>query len=160
MIQDIRVGFGYDVHQFAANRPLLLGGVHVPHEFGLLGHSDADVLLHAITDALLGSLALGDIGTHFPDTDARWKGADSGELLAASLSLVLAKGYRVLNVDATVVAEKPKLQPYIPEMQIAIARFLNVEADRVSVKATTSEKMGFIGRNEGIAAMATILVVK
>jgi 2-C-methyl-D-erythritol 2,4-cyclodiphosphate synthase len=160
MIQDIRVGYGYDVHQFSSNRKLILGGVHIPHEKGLLGHSDADVLLHAINDALLGSLALGDIGTHFPDTDMKWKDADSAHLLAASLQLVLVRGYRVGNLDATVVAEEPRLKPFIPQIQESIARILGMEVDRVSIKATTSEKMGFVGRKEGIAAMATILVVR
>jgi 2-C-methyl-D-erythritol 2,4-cyclodiphosphate synthase len=160
MIQDIRVGYGYDVHQFSSGRKLILGGVHIPHEKGLLGHSDADVLLHAINDALLGSLALGDIGTHFPDTDMKWKDADSSKLLSASLQLVLDRGYKVGNIDATVVAEEPKLKPFITQIQENIARILTVEPDRVSIKATTSEKMGFIGRKEGIAAMATILVVR
>lgn len=160
MINDIRVGYGYDVHQFAQNRDLILGGIAIPHPVGLLGHSDADVLLHAITDALLGALALGDIGTHFPDTDPAWKGADSAELLRASYNLVTSKGYKVSNIDATVVAEAPKLKPYIPEMSQRIADILRIPSDRVSLKATTSEKMGFVGRSEGIAAMATVLVIK
>ncbi len=160
MISDIRIGYGYDVHQFAENRDLILGGIAIPHPFGLLGHSDADVLLHAITDAILGALALGDIGTHFPDTDLAWKGADSAELLRASYKLVTDKGYRVSNIDATVVAEAPKLKPYIPEMSRRIADILRISADRVSLKATTSEKMGFVGRSEGLAAMATVLVIK
>lgn len=160
MIIDIRVGYGYDVHQFADNRDLILGGIAIPHPVGLLGHSDADVLLHAITDALLGALALGDIGTHFPDTDPTWKGADSAELLRASYQLVTGKGYSVSNIDATVVAEAPKLKPYIPEMSQRIADILRIPSDRVSLKATTSEKMGFVGRKEGIAAMATVLVYK
>jgi 2-C-methyl-D-erythritol 2,4-cyclodiphosphate synthase len=160
MITDIRVGYGYDVHQFADNRPLMLGGVQIPFHFGLLGHSDADVLLHAITDALLGALALGDIGTHFPDTDPAWKGADSAELLQASYQLVLKKGYRISNLDATVVAEAPKLKPHIPVMSKRIADLLEVDVDRISLKATTSEKMGFVGRSEGMAAMATVLVIK
>lgn len=160
MIQDIRIGYGYDVHRFSSGRKLILGGVHIPHEKGLLGHSDADVLLHAINDALLGSLALGDIGTHFPDTDLKWKDADSAKLLSASLQLVHERGYKVGNVDATVVAEEPKLKPYIPQIQERIAMILDVTPDRVSIKATTSEKMGFVGRKEGIAAMATILVVR
>jgi 2-C-methyl-D-erythritol 2,4-cyclodiphosphate synthase len=160
MISDIRVGYGYDVHQFAESRDLILGGISIPHHVGLLGHSDADVLLHAITDALLGALALGDIGTHFPDTDPAWKGADSAELLRASYSLVLERGYQVSNIDATVVAEAPKLKPYIPEMSSRIADILRISTDRVSLKATTSEKMGFVGRSEGMAAMATVLVIK
>jgi 2-C-methyl-D-erythritol 2,4-cyclodiphosphate synthase len=160
MISDIRVGYGYDVHQFVENRTLILGGIIIPHTHGLLGHSDADVLLHAITDALLGSLALGDIGSHFPDTDPIWKGVDSAVLLRSSYDLVLQKGYRVSNVDATVVAEMPKLKPHIDSISTRIAELLDVEPNRVSVKATTSEKMGFVGRNEGIAAMATVLVLK
>lgn len=160
MIQDIRIGYGYDVHPFSANRKLILGGVQIPHEKGLLGHSDADVLLHAINDALLGSLALGDIGTHFPDTDMKWKDVDSAKLLKASLDMILERGYRVGNLDATVVAEAPRLKPYIPQIQQNIARILDIDATRVSIKATTSEKMGFVGRKEGIAAMATLLVVR
>jgi 2-C-methyl-D-erythritol 2,4-cyclodiphosphate synthase len=160
VINDIRVGYGYDVHQFAEGRRLMLGGIEIPWHAGLLGHSDADVLLHAINDALLGALALGDIGTHFPDTDEKWRGADSTKLLNSSFDLIKRRGYRVQNLDATVVAERPKLKPFIPEMQDMIGRLLEIEPDRVSVKATTSEKMGFIGRNEGIAAMAVILLVK
>lgn len=160
MIQDIRIGYGYDVHPFSTNRKLILGGVQIPHEKGLLGHSDADVLLHAINDALLGSLALGDIGTHFPDTDMKWKDVDSAKLLKASLDMVLERGFRVGNLDATVVAEAPRLKPYIPQIQQNIARILDIDATRVSIKATTSEKMGFVGRKEGIAAMATLLVVR
>lgn len=160
MISDIRVGYGYDVHRLTAGRALWLGGLKIEYPMGLLGHSDADVLLHAITDALLGSLSLGDIGTHFPDTDEAWKGADSKKLLMACMELVTQRGYRVSNVDATVVAEYPKMKPYIPGMQQTIAHLLGVESERVSVKATTSEKMGFVGREEGIAAMATILVVR
>lgn len=160
MISDIRVGYGYDVHQFAENRALILGGINIPHHVGLLGHSDADVLLHAITDALLGALSLGDIGTHFPDTDPAWKGADSAELLRASYKLVTEKGYKLSNLDATLVAEAPKLKPHIPSMSQRIAAILEVDVDRVSLKATTSEKMGFVGRSEGMAAMATVLVMK
>lgn len=160
MINDIRIGFGYDVHQFAADRPLIIGGIEIPHEMGLLGHSDADVLLHAINDALLGALALGDIGTHFPDTDAKWKGVDSKVLLMASFGMIKARGFHVINVDSTIVAERPKMKDHIPAMQQIIAGVLKIDADRVSVKATTSEKMGFVGRGEGIAAMATILLGK
>jgi 2-C-methyl-D-erythritol 2,4-cyclodiphosphate synthase len=158
MINDIRIGFGYDVHQFAADRPLIIGGIEIPYEMGLLGHSDADVLLHAINDALLGALALGDIGTHFPDTDPKWKGVDSKILLSASFGMIKARGFYVINVDSTIVAERPKMKDHIPEMQQIIAGILKIESDRVSVKATTSEKMGFVGRGEGIAAMATILL--
>lgn len=159
-LSDIRVGYGYDVHQFAEGRKLFLGGIEIPHHQGLLGHSDADVLLHAITDAILGALALGDIGTHFPDTDPAWKGSDSAQLLQMAYLLVTQRGYRVSNIDATVVAESPKLKPYINEISNRIAGILQIEPDRVSIKATTSEKMGFVGRQEGIASMATVLVVK
>ncbi|MCH8496485.1 MAG: 2-C-methyl-D-erythritol 2,4-cyclodiphosphate synthase [Balneolales bacterium] len=160
MIDDIRTGLGYDVHQLVSGRKLIIGGVEIDYEMGLLGHSDADVLLHAINDALLGALALGDIGTHFPDTDERWKGADSKKLLSTSLQMVKDRGFRVLNTDATIIAEKPKMKPFIPLMQQIISGLLEVDIDRVSIKATTSEKMGFVGRKEGIAAMATILVAK
>lgn len=157
---DIRIGYGYDVHQFSFNRKLILGGIEIPYSKGLLGHSDADVLLHSITDALLGALALGDIGTHFPDSDAAWKDADSAKLLKASYAMVEARGYTLSNIDSTVVAEEPKLKPYISQIQNRIAEILMISSDRVSIKATTSEKMGFIGRGEGIAAMSTILLVK
>lgn len=160
MINDIRIGHGYDVHRFDENRPLILGGIQIPYEKGLFGHSDADVLLHAINDALLGSLALGDIGTHFPDTDPKWKNADSKKLLEASLTLIHQRGYKVKNVDSTIVAENPKMKPFIPEIRQTIAEILEISIDCVSVKATTSEKMGFVGREEGIAAMAVILVTK
>lgn len=157
---DIRVGTGYDIHQFADNRPFILGGVTIPFEKGLLGHSDADVLLHAITDALLGSLALGDIGQHFPDTDPTWEGADSKVLLQKCYQLIIDQGYQLSNLDATVVAERPKLKSHITAIKATIAELLEIDSDRVSVKATTSEKMGFVGRMEGIKAMATVLVVK
>lgn len=157
---DIRIGYGYDVHQFAAGRKLILGGIEIPHDRGLLGHSDADVLLHAIADALLGALALGDIGTHFPDTDIAWKNADSAKLLEACCKLISDRGYSVSNIDSTVVAEEPKLKPFIPVMSARIAHITGIETDRVSIKATTSEKMGFVGREEGIAAMSSVLVVK
>jgi 2-C-methyl-D-erythritol 2,4-cyclodiphosphate synthase len=138
----------------------MLGGLEIPGHIGLLGHSDADVLLHAINDALLGALALGDIGTHFPDTDPKWRGADSTKLLCYSFELIKQRGYRVQNLDATIVAETPKLKPYIHQMQNIIGTLLDIQSESVSVKATTSEKMGFVGRNEGIAAMAVILLVK
>lgn len=154
----IRIGYGYDVHAFDEGRKLILGGLEIPYEKGLKGHSDADVLLHAITDALLGSLALGDIGKHFPDTDPKYKGADSRILLRDSYELVNNKGFELGNLDVTIVAEKPKLQKYLPEMQGIIAKDLGVSASDVSLKATTSEKMGFAGRGEGIAVMATVLV--
>lgn len=155
-----RIGFGYDVHRLVADRPLILGGVTLAHEKGLLGHSDADALLHAITDALLGALALGDIGAHFPDTDPAWKGADSRDLLRAVMPLLHKRGYVVGNVDATVVMERPKLRPHIAAMQASIANCLNVLPDQVSVKATTNEKMGFAGREEGVACYAVCLLMR
>lgn len=154
----IRTGFGYDVHRFAANRPLMLGGIDVPHDRGLDGHSDADVLLHAVTDALLGAAALGDIGTHFPDSDERFRGADSAELLSASLRLLADAGFEVVNVDATVVAETPRLAPHIPRMRKRMAELLRTDVGRVSVKATTSEGMGFVGDGRGMAAYAVCLI--
>ena len=155
---DIRVGFGYDVHKWSAERPLILGGITIPHEMGLYGHSDADILLHAITDALLGALALGDIGTHFPDTDSTYKGADSAFFLEKAYELVGNEGYKLGNIDATIVMERPKLLPFIPTIRGRIASILSVELDQVSIKATTSERMGFIGRDEGAAVMATVLI--
>ena len=154
----MRIGYGYDVHRLEAGRPLLLGGVQVPHEKGLAGHSDADVLLHALADALLGAAALGDLGAHFPDTEARWKDADSLDLLAAVRVRVAEAGFRVQNVDATVVLERPKLRPHIEAMRQNIAGALQVEAGRVSVKATTSERLGFAGAGEGAAAHAVCLL--
>ena len=149
-----RFGIGYDVHRLVEGRKLILGGVDVPYEKGLLGHSDADVLLHAISDALLGAAALGDIGKHFPDTDERFKGADSGKLLEEVARLVRAEGYVIGNVDACVVAQAPKLASYIPAMRGNIAQNLGVEEARVNVKATTEEHLGFTGRGEGMAAYA------
>ncbi|MDY6271720.1 MAG: 2-C-methyl-D-erythritol 2,4-cyclodiphosphate synthase [Selenomonadaceae bacterium] len=149
-----RFGMGYDVHRLVEGRRLILGGVAVPYEKGLLGHSDADVLLHAIADALLGAAALGDIGRHFPDTDPRYAGADSGVLLARVRELIEEKGYRVGNVDATVVAQRPKLMAYIPQMVTNIARILAVPEDAVNVKATTEEQLGFTGSGEGISSYA------
>ena len=157
---NIRIGHGYDVHQLTEDRDLIIGGVNIPHHLGLLGHSDADVLLHAISDSLLGALALGDIGKHFPDTDNEYKGANSLELLACVYELVKAKGYEVGNVDATILAQAPKLAPYIPQMRLNIARALEIEIDSVSVKATTEEKLGFTGEEKGIAAHAVCLVYK
>lgn len=150
----MRIGFGYDVHRLVEGRPLVLGGVTVPHDLGLLGHSDADVLLHAISDALLGAAALGDIGSHFPDTDEAWRGADSLELLRAVETRVREAGYRTGNVDATVVLERPKLRPHVEAMRLNVAEALEVERGAVSVKATTSERMGFVGTSEGAAAYA------
>ena len=149
-----RFGMGYDVHQLVEGRKLIIGGVEIPFEKGLLGHSDADVLLHAISDALLGAAALGDIGKHFPDTDERYKGADSLKLLEEVGRLLAEKGYAVGNVDATIVAQKPKMAPHIPVMRENIARVLHVDVDRINVKATTEEHLGFTGSGQGISAYA------
>lgn len=149
-----RFGMGYDVHQLVENRKLIIGGVDIPYEKGLLGHSDADVLLHAISDALLGAAALGDIGKHFPDTDPRYKGADSLKLLEEVGNLMAAKGYVVGNVDATIVAQKPKMLPHIPQMRENIARVLRVDIDQINVKATTEEHLGFTGSGQGISSYA------
>lgn len=149
-----RFGMGYDVHRLVEGRKLILGGVDVPYEKGLLGHSDADVLLHAVSDAILGAAALGDIGTHFPDTDEQFKGADSGKLLAEVVRLVRAEGYAIGNVDATIVAQAPKLLPHIPRMRENIARLLGVAVGDVNVKATTEERLGFTGSGEGMSAYA------
>lgn len=157
---DIRVGHGYDVHKLVQGRKLILGGVEIPWELGLLGHSDADVLLHAISDAVLGAAALGDIGKHFPDTDERYRGADSLLLLEEVCRKAEEKGYRVSNIDATVIAQKPKLKDYIPLMAENIAKACRVETDRVNVKATTEEKLGFTGRQEGISAHSVCLLIK
>lgn len=156
----IRVGFGYDVHKLVEGRELWLGGIRLPHEKGLLGHSDADVLIHAICDALLGAANMRDIGYHFPDTAEEFKGIDSKILLKKTVELIAFKGYRVGNVDATVCAERPKLKERIPDMQRALAALMGVDADDVSVKATTTEKLGFTGREEGISAYATVLIEK
>lgn len=155
-----RVGQGYDVHRFESGRELWLGGVKLEYPLGLKGHSDADVLLHAISDALLGALALRDIGYHFPDNDPKYKGADSRQLLKEVVRLVFQKGYKVGNIDATIVAEQPKINSYVPAMQEVIAQLLSVEVDQVSIKATTNEQMGFTGRQEGILALATALVYR
>lgn len=154
----LRIGHGYDVHAFAENRKCIIGGVDVPCEKGLLGHSDADVLLHAISDSLLGAAALGDIGKHFPDTDERFAGADSLLLLKEVYNIISREGYRVVNVDSTVIAQVPKLSPYIDEMRRNIADALGVDVSFVSVKATTEEKLGFTGRKEGISAHAVCLI--
>ena len=156
----IRIGHGYDVHAFADGRKCIIGGVDIPCEKGLLGHSDADVLLHAISDALLGAAALGDIGRHFPDTDERYLGADSLVLLKNVGELIAEKGYKTVNVDSTVIAQVPKLAPYIDEMRKNIAHALGIDVDFVSVKATTEEKLGFTGKKEGIAAHAVCLIEK
>ena len=149
-----RFGMGYDVHRLVEGRKLIIGGVEIPHTLGLLGHSDADVLLHAISDALLGAAALGDIGRHFPDTDPRFEGADSLKLLGHVMELLREKGYQVGNVDATIVAQKPKMKDFIPQMNENIARVLGVTLDQVNVKATTEEKLGFTGTEQGISAYA------
>ncbi|MDR3395811.1 MAG: 2-C-methyl-D-erythritol 2,4-cyclodiphosphate synthase [Parasulfuritortus sp.] len=157
---DIRVGHGFDVHAFATDRKLIIGGVEIAHERGLLGHSDADVLLHAICDALLGAAGLGDIGRHFPDSDLRYKGIDSRELLRHVAGLLQTQGWRIGNVDATIIAQAPKMAPHIPAMQRNIAVDLAVAVEAVNVKATTTERLGFTGRGEGIAAEAVCLIMK
>ncbi|HYA94511.1 MAG TPA: 2-C-methyl-D-erythritol 2,4-cyclodiphosphate synthase [Thermodesulfobacteriota bacterium] len=156
----MRVGFGYDVHAFVSGRPLILGGIRIPYLFGLVGHSDADVLVHAICDALLGAVAEGDIGRHFPDTDPQYRDIKSTILLKRVLGKVREKGFRPINVDATIVAQKPKLIDSIPRMVKEVADVLEIEPERVNVKATTTEGLGFTGREEGIAAYAVALVEK
>lgn len=160
MITDMRIGHGYDVHRLVANRKLILGGVEIPHETGLLGHSDADVLTHAVMDALLGARALGDIGKHFPDTDPTYKGADSLRLAAHVREIVTTDGWRIGNVDVTVLAQAPKLAPHIMTMRENIARVLCLDVDRVSIKATTEEKLGFTGEKLGMAVHAVALLLK
>ena len=156
----IRIGHGYDVHKLVEGRKLILGGVEIPHLLGLLGHSDADVLLHAVSDALLGALALGDIGKHFPDTDPAYTGADSLKLLQAVMALVDGQGYRLGNLDAIVIAQKPKLAPYIGQMRENIAAACRADVSQVSVKATTEERLGFTGREEGISAHCVCLLLR
>ncbi len=153
-----RIGFGIDFHQLVAGRELWLGGVNLPHEKGALGHSDADVLLHSICDALLGAVCLGDIGVHFPDTSDEFKNIDSKLLLQKTFLLINNSGYKVGNIDSTICIEKPKIQPYVAAMRKVIAELLTIEENAVSIKATTSEKMGFVGREEGVAAYATVLI--
>ena len=160
MIQDMRIGHGYDVHRLVEGRPLILGGVKIPHETGLLGHSDADVLTHAVMDALLGAMALGDIGKHFPDTDEEWRGADSLILASRVREIVCKDGWSISNVDATVLAQAPKLAPHIPAMRDHLAKALDIPTDRVSVKATTEEHLGFTGEKLGMAAHAVCLMIK
>ena len=154
----MRIGHGYDVHKLVEGRKLIIGGVDIPHDKGLLGHSDADVLLHAVSDALLGAAAMGDIGKHFPDNDEKYKGADSLVLLKRVVTKLSCAGYKVVNVDATVIAQAPKLAPHIPKMRSNIARVLDVELDCVNVKATTEEHLGFTGEKLGIAAHAVCLI--
>jgi len=156
----LRIGQGYDVHAFAEGRPCIIGGIEIPYERGLLGHSDADVLLHAISDAILGALGLGDIGRHYPDTDPAYKDADSLKLLQDVWAKATERGYVMGNVDATIIAQAPKMAPYIPQMQEKIAHALACELERINVKATTSEKLGFTGRGEGIAALAVVCLTK
>lgn len=154
----MRIGFGYDVHAFSEGRKLILGGVDIPHTAGLLGHSDADVLVHAIMDALLGAAALGDIGKHFPDTDPKYKGADSLKLLECVGNILSDNGYKIGNIDSCIVAQAPKLAPYMDKMRQNIANSLSVDIDAISVKATTTEKLGFEGRKEGISSSAVALI--
>lgn len=154
----LRIGHGYDVHRFGGDKPLRLGGVAIPHDRGIAAHSDGDVALHALCDAMLGALALGDIGKHFPDTDPNYAGADSAELLQHCAALVEARGFRLGNADITIAAQKPKLAPYIDAMRLRIAELLKVELSQISVKATTTEKLGFVGREEGIAVDAVVLL--
>ena len=160
MIPDFRIGNGFDVHRLVEGRPCIICGVDIPFELGLLGHSDADVALHALADALLGAAALGDIGKHFPDTDPRWKGADSRMLLRRVVEILAGEGFRPCNADITIMAQAPKMLPHIEAMRANVAADLAIDLGRVSVKATTTEKLGFTGRKEGIAAMATDLLVR
>jgi 2-C-methyl-D-erythritol 2,4-cyclodiphosphate synthase len=157
---DLRIGHGFDVHAFAAERKLIIGGVDIPHPFGLAGHSDADVLLHAICDALLGAAGLGDIGRHFPDNDPRFKGIDSRELLRDVAKRIRALGWSAVNIDATIIAQAPKMAPHVATMVAHIAADLGIEPGHVNVKATTTEKLGFTGRGEGIAAEAVCLIMQ
>lgn len=155
-----RIGYGYDVHQLAEGEDLVIGGLAVPHTKGSVGHSDADVLLHVMCDAMLGALALGDIGTHFPDTDSAYKGIDSKILLKRTWDLVQSKGWTVSNMDTTVCLQQPKLNPHIPAMRACVADILGVDVDRIGIKATTTEKLGFVGKEEGISAHAVVLLEK
>lgn len=160
MKPDYRTGIGFDVHSFTVNRKLILGGVEIPFDKGLAGHSDADVLLHAICDALLGSISMGDIGQHFPDTDQKYKNADSKELLKQVYRMILEKGFILGNVDAVVAMQVPKLAPYILDIRKTISGILNCDPDQVSIKATTTEKLGFVGREEGVSAFASVLIIR
>ncbi|WP_434797921.1 2-C-methyl-D-erythritol 2,4-cyclodiphosphate synthase [Terrisporobacter vanillatitrophus] len=156
----MRIGLGYDVHKLVEGRPLIIGGVNIPHEMGLLGHSDADVLIHAIMDGMLGALALGDIGKHFPDTDEKYKGADSMKLLKCVNDLINEKGYEINNIDSIIIAQSPKMAPYIEQMRRNIALVLNTEIDNISVKATTEEGLGFTGEKKGISSQSVCLLNK
>lgn len=157
---NFRTGFGFDVHAFVEGRKLILGGVEIPFDKGLEGHSDADVLLHAICDAMLGALALGDIGIHFPNTDERWKDADSTVLLNLVNQIINSKGYELGNLDCVLAMEKPKISPYVEQIRNRISKILNADIEQISIKATTTEKLGFVGRAEGVVSFATVLLVK
>lgn len=157
---NLRIGNGYDIHQLVSDRPLILGGIEIPHHLGLLGHSDADVLTHAIMDAMLGALSLGDIGHYFPPTDPQWKGADSLKLLAQVNQLIHSKGWQISNLDSVIVAERPKIKPHIQAMRDRIAEVLQIAPEQVGIKATTNEKMDAVGREEGIAAYAVALLMQ
>ena len=157
---NIRIGNGYDIHQLAKGRPLILGGINIPYELGLLGHSDADVLTHSIMDALLGALSLGDIGHYFPPSDPQWKGADSIILLEQVLKIISSQGWKIGNIDSTIVAEQPKLKPHLKSMRDTLAQTMAIEIDQISIKATTNERLGPVGRFEGICAYAVVLLVK
>mgnify|MGYP001496488341 FL=1 len=156
---NFRTGFGFDVHAFVEGRKLVIGGIEIPFEKGLEGHSDADVLLHAICDAMLGALALGDIGKHFPNTDERWKNADSTKLLAQVNELVQNKGYELGNLDCVLAMEEPKISPYVEQIRNRISQILKADVDQISIKATTTEKLGFVGRTEGVVSFATVLLL-
>lgn len=159
-IPDFRIGNGFDVHKLVEGRRCIICGVDIPHKLGLLGHSDADVALHALADALLGAAALGDIGKHFPDTDERWRGADSRMLLRRVVEIIAEEGFGPVNVDITIIAQQPKMLPHIPQMRANVAADLGIDISRVSVKATTTEHLGFTGRSEGIAAQASALILR
>lgn len=156
----LRIGNGYDVHKLVENRKLVLGGIEIPHEKGVLGHSDGDVLIHAIMDGLLGALALGDIGQHFPDTDMAYEGIDSKILLKKVMTLIEEKGYKIINIDSIIVAQRPKLKPYLNQMREILSEILNINIDQLSIKATTEEKLGFTGSEEGIKSYAVVLLEK
>lgn len=155
-----RIGQGFDVHQLTEGRPLIIGGISIPYEMGLLGHSDADVLLHTVSDACLGAIGEGDIGKHFPDTDPNFKDADSAKLMEHVWQMVKNKGYELVNADCTIIAQRPKMAPYIEQMRVRIAELLEAEPEQINVKATTTEKLGFTGRGEGIASQAVVLLKK
>lgn len=160
MKPEFRTGIGFDVHPFTENRKLVIGGIEIPFEKGLAGHSDSDVLLHAISDALLGALSLGDIGKHFPDDDPQYMNADSGFLLTKVYELIESRGFKIGNIDAVIMIQKPRISPYVDRMRKKVSDFLKTEVNRISIKATTTEKLGFTGREEGVAAIATALIMK